>query len=1133
MKTLCTIPLAVFSFFFALAQAPVNDDCSGIINLGEVPYCSQAAQFTNLNATASVIDANSNIPDCWNNSGDRDVWFQFNLPTNGGLTDVTVDIWGDIAGNGTLKRPQLAIYRGICGLNGLAELGCISAPLNVNELHLDLIGLTPGVPYFLRINDYSANANPNSGTFKLCIGPKVTDTNMGDSPGSASCSGTLWDSGGPDADYQSNENATFVICPSEEHKCLKINFISFNTESTYDFIRVFEGDDISGTLLQSLDGTGSNFEIQSSSNCVTIEFESDGSLEEEGFQMTWMCSNEICDAPPPILPPNSTCDKALNINGCDNVPQVIPLSPGQGDPDFLEDGVNQGCFDLPLPLNNHSFFYFQATTNGKFGFVVQSANPLEASDIDFNVWGPISSVSEICNFVSTHQPIRSSWDEGADLTGLADVHPVFGTPVNDNFDCGSPNTPGTDPPFGLADDFVRRLDVLTGQIYVIMLDDYDGQIQENGIAIDFSGTSNGVLGPPSTPITVSNDTTICEGSLVQLQIEGGISFAWTPSTGLSCNDCPNPIASPVETITYEVVAVGVCQSLTTSVTITVVPLPMLMIEPANPKLCIGESTPLVVTNSAGLSNPQWSPTLGLSCTACFNPMADPTATTTYQFTANGATGCISTASVTVEVNQPPQFQFPNDTICSGESILLNLLTDSTASYSWTSNPPGFISSVAQPIDSPAQTTDYLVTMENGCTVQKQFTIQVIPPGNLLLSDPDTLCAGASTQVTASGNYPGIFQWNHGATGQVISVNPLQTTTYIVNYQYPLPNAQCQVIDSVTINVQGEVAQVQLPKDTLLCPGEGILLNTMTTPGASYSWTSNPPIFASNNPEPPVFYPEESAVYIVTTTLGNCSATYKVDVTVFNPQMVVSEDTIICAGEPVVISADAFLTGNYLWTPGGTMPTFQTMVTANSQFMLEFYYGDGCVYYDTVNISVIPNFTLKLVSDPDTNRVDLGVPIMLDAFVPGTNVTNFIFEWLENNTLEVGNTQQITVTPITLDSTVTYNVTVVSPNGCVQTGSITFTIIQPNIQIPNAFTPNGDGANDFFGLVEVEGVANIEKMEIYSRWGQNIFASNDPDSVWDGTIDGNDAPSDVYVYVIFWRGGDGALSVSKGEVTLLR
>ena len=112
-------------------------------------------------------------------------------------------------------------------------------------------------------------------------------------------------------------------------------------------------------------------------------------------------------------------------------------------------------------------------------------------------------------------------------------------------------------------------------------------------------------------------------------------------------------------------------------------------------------------------------------------------------------------------------------------------------------------------------------------------------------------------------------------------------------------------------------------------------------------------------------------------------------------------------------------------------------------------------------------------------------------------------------------------------------TVVSPAGCVQTESITFDIIPSNVKVPNAFTPNGDGANDSFGLAIIEGVGNVQTMEVYSRWGQKVFSSNEPNARWDGTVGGQPAPSDVYVYVIYWRGGDGALKLEKGEVTLLR
>lgn len=1375
MRTLFILLIATFSCSLGTAQNPLNDDCATLIDLGVVPYCSQPAQYTNVNATTSNIDPVSNVPVCWNNLGDRDVWFQFSLPANGSITDVSIAVWGDVAGFGTLEMPQLAVYRGDCEFGGLAELACIASPLNVNEVQLDLFGLTPGIPYFLRINDYSATASPNWGTFRLCVEEYVPDLNMGDVPGTSSCSGTLWDSGGPDGDYQDDENETFVICPSEFHQCISVNLVSFATEFDYDYIRIYEGNSTAGNLIQTIDGVGTNFEIQSPSDCITIEFESDGSITAEGFQLTWQCSAEVCDAPPPSLPSNATCDQAININGCDNGPQIMPLSPGEGDPNFIQGGLNQGCIAAPSIDYNFSFFYFQAAADGKFGFAVQSANPNEATDIDFNVWGPINSVAEICDFVSNNQPIRSSWDEGADLTGLADVHPVFGTPVVDDFDCGSPATPGTDPPVGVADDFVRRVDVLAGEIYVVMLDDFDGAIENDGIAIDFSGTTEPVLGPVDAPITVTNDTFSCNGAPIQLQVTGGVAYAWTPSAGLSCNDCPNPFASPNETTIYEVKVVDVCQNVTETVTvvigpilnvqndtaicngqsvvlghtvpqsgvtytwtpndgslsdptsanpvatplqttvytlvasngvctqtrvvtvavvnldlqlnvqdtalcrgeslqiiasanpsgtpinwspltqlqiqaggasaiatpttsiaynvtaslpgctrkeivtievdslpadlslfpsdtticggqqvllvsasysglhfpnlqfvwqtttgqtfpddelyliaspsetttyqritsngacvdtasatINVTPVPTLTITPDTPQICVGESVPLEVSNTAGLTNLQWSPPIGLSCITCTTPTAAPSSTTSYQFSGLVANGCFATASVTVEVSQLPEFQFPDDTLCAGESILLNLISDSTVSYSWASNPPGFVSAEAQPMDTLEQTTIYFVTMENGCTVQEQFIVQVIPSGNLMVGGDGTVCAGISAQLTAAGNYPGIYAWSNGETGQVVNVSPVQTSTYTVTYSYPLPNPQCQAIDSVTVTVQGEAAQVMFPADTLLCPGDSVALNSIATPGATYSWTSVPPIFASGQAIPDVFSPEESATYFVTTTLGSCSVTYSVDITVFNPQMVVSADTVICAGEPVTISADAFLTGDYLWTPGGTEPTFVDSVTTDTQYALRFEYGEGCIYEDVVNIDVIPNFAVKIVSDPDTNRIDAGESVMLDAvIVPSQNVTGFSFNWFENGTIPIGNTQQITTTPITTDSTVTYVVNVVAPSGCAQTVSVTFRVVQPDVKVPNAFTPNGDGSNDSFGLAIVEGVADIEKMEIYSRWGQKVFASTEPNARWDGMIDNKPAASDVYVYIIFWRGGDGALSVAKGEVTLLR
>jgi gliding motility-associated-like protein len=417
-------------------------------------------------------------------------------------------------------------------------------------------------------------------------------------------------------------------------------------------------------------------------------------------------------------------------------------------------------------------------------------------------------------------------------------------------------------------------------------------------------------------------------------------------------------------------------------------------------------------------------------------------------------------------------------------------------------------------------------------VQQQFTIPVVPSGNLMLTNDDTICAGVSILLTASGNYPGQFQWSNGQTGQVISITPSQSSTYTVQYTYPAPSLQCISIDSVEITVLGEVAEVQFPADTLLCPGEGVILNSVATPGATYVWSSTPGNFTSNDPTPGIIFPQESTTFQVLTTLNGCVKTYEVDITVYNPQVTVSNDTAICLGESVMIMADAFLTGDYSWLPGGTDPSFLATPMQTTMYDLLFLYGNGCIYEDSVLVTIVPNFTIKLVTDPDTNRVDAGATIFLDAFIPGTNASNYSFEWQENADI-IGNTQQITVTPVTMSDSVTYVVTVVSPSGCVQTESVTFAIIKPDVQFPNAFTPNGDGANDGFGLAIVEGIASVESLEIYNRWGQKVFSSMEPGARWDGQVNGQPAPSDVYVYVVFWRGGDGALKFQKGEVTLLR
>ncbi|GIV32006.1 MAG: hypothetical protein KatS3mg030_308 [Saprospiraceae bacterium] len=91
------------------------------------------------------------------------------------------------------------------------------------------------------------------------------------------------------------------------------------------------------------------------------------------------------------------------------------------------------------------------------------------------------------------------------------------------------------------------------------------------------------------------------------------------------------------------------------------------------------------------------------------------------------------------------------------------------------------------------------------------------------------------------------------------------------------------------------------------------------------------------------------------------------------------------------------------------------------------------------------------------------------------------------------------------------------------------------EVPNAFTPNGDGINDSFGPVYQCYFADY-RLRVFNRWGQEVFTSTDPAQGWDGRIDGKEAPSEVYMWhatYTAWHEGQLFSRSASGEVTLLR
>ena len=186
-------------------------------------------------------------------------------------------------------------------------------------------------------------------------------------------------------------------------------------------------------------------------------------------------------------------------------------------------------------------------------------------------------------------------------------------------------------------------------------------------------TANGCVKSDSVTVTVNplpvldptfTDSTICEGTSVQMAVNTGGNYAWTPSSSLNNATIFNPIASPTTSTTYKVVmSSGVGCSDSTNININVTPRPTITVSP-NQTICANDSVQL--TASGGVTY-LWIPNNGsLSSTTLPNPYAKPTTTTLYEVEGYDANGCYDSAFVNITVNPVPVLTVsPDDSICVG------------------------------------------------------------------------------------------------------------------------------------------------------------------------------------------------------------------------------------------------------------------------------------------------------------------------------------------------------------------------------------------------------------------------------------------------------------------------------------
>ncbi|PHN03370.1 T9SS type B sorting domain-containing protein [Flavilitoribacter nigricans] len=224
-------------------------------------------------------------------------------------------------------------------------------------------------------------------------------------------------------------------------------------------------------------------------------------------------------------------------------------------------------------------------------------------------------------------------------------------------------------------------------------------------------------------------------------------------------------------------------------------------------------------------------------------------------------------------------------------------------------------------------------------------------------------------------------------------------------------------------------------------------------------------------------------------------------------------------------------GDYLFSVDGDR-FFRTPAISNlpgGDYVLIVQDGGGCEQQFPVTIQTPPELTVSLGSE--TIELDLGDSIELAALSSSANV---LYQWDHDNTLAGSNT---TVSP---QISSYYRVRVEDTETLCRAEAVVFVQVNKRrrVYIPNAFSPNMDGNNDYFFIYGDNDIVAIESLRVFSRDGHLVYQDNDllpndPIRSWDGTLNGQDLSSGVYVYVAQIRFVDGQTEVFQGDVALIR
>jgi gliding motility-associated-like protein len=454
----------------------------------------------------------------------------------------------------------------------------------------------------------------------------------------------------------------------------------------------------------------------------------------------------------------------------------------------------------------------------------------------------------------------------------------------------------------------------------------------------------------NAPINAGADVAICSGASTTLTATGGVTYTWSPATGLSATIGAIVTANPTTTTTYSVTGTDASGCVgTDQVIVTVNPLPTID-GGADQTVCAGQTVTLTATGGATYT---WAPVVTNG--TAFTPAIG---STTYTVTGTSA-GCTSTDQVVVNVNPLPTIGAGVDVaICINGSTTLTATGGST--YTW--SPATGLSATTGIIvtANPTATSSYTVTGTdaNGCISTDQVIVSVNPLPTVNAGLDVAVCAGQT--VTLNGTGAITYSWTAPVVNG-LAFAPAATTTYTLTGTSALG---CVNTDQILVTVNPLPTVIGGPDQTVCIGAQVTLIGQGAT---TYSWS---PLVTNGTAFIPVL---GATTYTVTgTTAAGCTSTDQLVVTATSlPTINAGTDVSVCDGSQVTLTANGGT--SYTWAPAITNGTPFVPTIGSTTYSVTGTDANGCIASDQVVVLV--NQLPTVVAGNDIVICD-GVPITL-------------------------------------------------------------------------------------------------------------------------------------------------------------